>query len=62
MRFEYAVYDENLQESNKNYYQNRLPILHYLLRERRDNCFLFNFRADPPTVTMQRLKGIVTGK
>jgi phosphatidylinositol glycan class O len=32
-----------------------------LLRENSSQCSLFGFRADPPTVTSQRLKSITTG-
>jgi GPI ethanolamine phosphate transferase 3 subunit O len=50
------------QLSHENH-RNQLPILHHLLAEAktRQNAFLFRFRADPPTVTMQRLKGLTTG-
>jgi phosphatidylinositol glycan class O len=35
--------------------------LHYLLTTQPQNTAFFSFRADPPTTTSQRLKGITTG-
>jgi phosphatidylinositol glycan class O len=35
--------------------------MHSLMRKNKSQCLFFGFRADPPTVTAQRLKGITTG-
>ncbi|XP_076760282.1 phosphatidylinositol glycan anchor biosynthesis class O isoform X2 [Xylocopa sonorina] len=43
------------------YYHNKLPIIHELLQNQPMNSRLYKFIADPPTTTMQRLKGITTG-
>jgi phosphatidylinositol glycan class O len=40
---------------------NRFQFLHQLLTENSSQSDLFAFRADPPTVTSQRLKGLTTG-
>jgi phosphatidylinositol glycan class O len=59
LRFEYTVFNES--EPNPQPNQNKLPIIHQLMKEQPDKSFLFRFKADPPTATMQRLKGILTG-
>ncbi|KAJ2403553.1 mannose-ethanolamine phosphotransferase gpi13 [Coemansia sp. RSA 2526] len=43
-------------------YHNRLPAIAALSRERPDQSMLYRFRADPPTTTLQRLKGLTTGQ
>lgn len=40
---------------------NRFTYMHHLLKYNASQCDLFGFRADPPTVTSQRLKGLMTG-
>lgn len=42
-------------------YQNKLPILDELRRRHPDQTRILKFIADPPTTTLQRLKGITTG-
>ncbi|KAJ2310613.1 mannose-ethanolamine phosphotransferase gpi13, partial [Coemansia sp. RSA 2704] len=43
-------------------YHNRLPIINSLSKNRPDQSMLYRFRADPPTTTLQRLKGLTTGQ
>ncbi|KAJ2347737.1 mannose-ethanolamine phosphotransferase gpi13 [Coemansia sp. RSA 2671] len=43
-------------------YHNRLPIIHTLSGQHPENTMLYRFRADPPTTTLQRLKGLTTGQ
>eukprot|EP01105_Mastigella_eilhardi_P003230 TRINITY_DN1415_c0_g2_i1.p1 TRINITY_DN1415_c0_g2~~TRINITY_DN1415_c0_g2_i1.p1 ORF type:complete len:932 (+),score=213.36 TRINITY_DN1415_c0_g2_i1:153-2948(+) len=43
------------------YFHGRLPVVQQLLREEPSRAHLFEFVADPPTTTMQRLKGLTTG-
>ncbi|KAJ2846926.1 mannose-ethanolamine phosphotransferase gpi13 [Coemansia brasiliensis] len=43
-------------------YHNRLPAIAALSRARPDQSMLYRFRADPPTTTLQRLKGLTTGQ
>ncbi|KAJ2814009.1 mannose-ethanolamine phosphotransferase gpi13, partial [Coemansia sp. 'formosensis'] len=43
-------------------YHNRLPIIEALNSKSPDQTMLYRFRADPPTTTLQRLKGLTTGQ
>ncbi|KAJ2767611.1 mannose-ethanolamine phosphotransferase gpi13, partial [Coemansia nantahalensis] len=43
-------------------YHNRLPVLATLGARRPEQTMLYRFRADPPTTTLQRLKGLTTGQ
>lgn len=43
------------------FYLNRLPVLNETLTTQPSHARLFKFVADPPTMTMQRLKGLTTG-
>lgn len=43
------------------YFHNNLPILYDLMQKQPDNAVLLKFLADPPTTTLQRLKGLTTG-
>ena len=60
LRYDFALYDENLQPSPP-VYRNKLPFIRDLLKNRPQNAKLFKFIADPPTTTMQRLKALTTG-
>ncbi|KAM4533168.1 GPI ethanolamine phosphate transferase 3 [Fundulus diaphanus] len=42
-------------------YENKLPVLQETLSARPAQSRLYAFRADPPTTTMQRIKGFTTG-
>jgi len=42
-------------------FHNQLPFVADLLTNKSDRSKLFKFIADPPTTTMQRLKGLTTG-
>ncbi|ODV79788.1 uncharacterized protein CANTADRAFT_21076 [Suhomyces tanzawaensis NRRL Y-17324] len=55
LRFDFAIPVEGSEE----YYHNNFPILHKLAQK--DNAVLLKFMADPPTTTLQRLKGLTTG-
>jgi hypothetical protein len=43
------------------YFTNRLSVVQELLEDTPESTLLFQFRADPPTTTMQRLKALMTG-
>jgi GPI ethanolamine phosphate transferase 3 subunit O len=43
------------------YFHNTLSVLHESASRRPHNAFLLPFIADPPTATLQRLKGLTTG-
>ncbi|KAJ1920071.1 mannose-ethanolamine phosphotransferase gpi13 [Mycoemilia scoparia] len=60
LRIDFATRDEG---SNKDHpYHNKLPIIQSLVTEKEDQAMLYRARADPPTTTLQRLKGITTGQ
>lgn len=48
-------------ERSPGFYLDNLPLLYNTARERPENAFLLPFIADPPTTTLQRLKGLMTG-
>lgn len=58
LRYDFAVpfYDGTAQ-----HFHNALTILHETSVETPQNAFLLPFIADPPTTTLQRLKGLTTG-
>lgn len=43
------------------YHINKLPVVRELLEADAARALLYRFEADPPTTTMQRLKGLTTG-
>ncbi|CAO3564205.1 unnamed protein product [Mortierella alpina] len=45
----------------KPYYLNKLPVIHNLLEKQPENTLVYQFVADPPTTTLQRLKALTTG-
>lgn len=59
LKYDFGVYDENIMEPLP--YQNKLPIIRYLMKAQPERSRLLKFLADPPTTTLQRLKGITTG-
>lgn len=58
LRYDFTVpfYDKTAQ-----HFHNALTILHETSVENPQNAFLLPFIADPPTTTLQRLKGLTTG-
>jgi phosphatidylinositol glycan class O len=55
LRFDFAIPINNSDE----FYHNNFPILYDL--SQKDSGLLLKFMADPPTTTLQRLKGLTTG-
>jgi phosphatidylinositol glycan class O len=43
------------------FYHGSMPRVGNYLREHKENSRLFKFLADPPTTTMQRITGLITG-
>ncbi|KAJ2744531.1 mannose-ethanolamine phosphotransferase gpi13 [Coemansia sp. BCRC 34301] len=43
-------------------YHNRLPVINIISAKQPEKTMLYRFRADPPTTTLQRLKGLTTGQ
>lgn len=60
LKYEFGVFKENATEPTLPY-ENKLGVLHQLLQQQPDNARLMRFKADPPTTTLQRLKGLTTG-
>jgi phosphatidylinositol glycan class O len=48
-------------DSDSSGVHNNFKNVHKILRENSSRSLLFGFKADPPTVTSQRLKGLTTG-
>lgn len=62
LRFDFVIpVLENEKEGANPFYHNQLPILYDLARAYPENAVLLKFLADPPTTTLQRLKGLTTG-
>lgn len=59
LKYDFGVHDENLTDPLP--YQNKLPIIHELMKQHPDKTRRLKFLADPPTTTLQRLKGMTTG-
>ncbi|CAH0383091.1 unnamed protein product [Bemisia tabaci] len=57
LRFDFLAPQPHLNQT----FHNHIPVVGKLLVEKPDNARLFEFIADPPTTTMQRLKGLTTG-
>ena len=54
LRFDFAA---KIPEDKEQSYHNRLTTIANLLRNKKNNSRLYHFWADPPTTTLQRLKG-----
>ena len=61
LRFDFACYNDSINDDQTRHYQNKLPVIHELTSEYPGHAKLYKFLADPPTTTLQRLKGLTTG-
>ena len=61
LRYDFAKWNQHQNGKDSSFYENHLPILQQLLTTKPNHSRLFQFQADPPTMTMQRLKGLTTG-
>lgn len=62
LRYDFVAYNNTLAErGSEPPYQNKFKFLHELLVKKPQHSRLLKFVADPPTTTMQRLKGLTTG-
>lgn len=59
LRYDFTVPSSLVGEPH--HYHNVLKILHETAVQQPNNAFLLPFIADPPTTTLQRLKGLTTG-
>ncbi|KAF9973247.1 mannose-ethanolamine phosphotransferase gpi13 [Actinomortierella ambigua] len=61
LRFDFVVPHDTPLNEREPYYHNRLPYIHSLMNEHPENTMVFQFVADPPTTTLQRLKALTSG-
>jgi GPI ethanolamine phosphate transferase 3 subunit O len=62
LRYDFTVpFVPSQWEGEPRQFHNAFPILYETARTRPENAFLLPFIADPPTTTLQRLKGLATG-
>lgn len=59
LKIDFARFDS--QNSAPKPYENKLPVLEEVMSSQPEHSRLYPFRADPPTTTMQRIKGFTTG-
>lgn len=61
LKYDFGVYNTSLTEKTAAPFQNNLKIIHELRETAPTHTRLYKFIADPPTTTLQRLKGLTTG-
>ncbi|CAB4413534.1 unnamed protein product [Rhizophagus irregularis] len=63
LRFDFAAsHSSNTNlDFDHSHYLNKLPIFHELIKSQPYNSLLFQYIADAPTTTLQRLKALTTG-
>lgn len=59
LKAEFARYDPG--NASPRAFENKLPVVGEMVSSRTSHSRLYTFRADPPTTTMQRIKGFTTG-
>ncbi|KAJ3605725.1 hypothetical protein NHX12_027769 [Muraenolepis orangiensis] len=59
LKIDFARFDPDNKSPRP--YENKLPVLEETASRRPAHARLYSFRADPPTTTMQRIKGFTTG-
>ncbi|KAM8960260.1 GPI ethanolamine phosphate transferase 3, catalytic subunit [Pelodytes ibericus] len=59
LKYDFAKYDPGNTDPKP--FENKLEIIHHLTQSQPRHARLYPFRADPPTTTMQRIKGVTTG-
>ncbi|XP_050928776.1 LOW QUALITY PROTEIN: GPI ethanolamine phosphate transferase 3 [Lates calcarifer] len=59
LKIDFARFDPS--NTSPRPYENKLPVLEETASSRPSHSRLYPFRADPPTTTMQRIKGFTTG-
>lgn len=62
LRYDFALYNASVDDQEALPYQNKLKVIRDVLEQTPHHGALFRFVADPPTTTMQRLKGLTTGE
>ena len=62
LRYDFMLYNKSLEARNTLSFQNKLGVIDEVLKTKPGHGRIFQFVADPPTTTMQRIKGLTTGK
>ncbi|PYH49871.1 mannose-ethanolamine phosphotransferase GPI13 [Aspergillus saccharolyticus JOP 1030-1] len=62
LRYDFTVpFPSDVDSGSEPLFYNNLPVLYETAVNTPENAFLLPFIADPPTTTLQRLKGLTTG-
>lgn len=61
LRFDFVIPVDETHEKYNRHYHNNLDVLYNAFQRESGSSFLLKFMADPPTTTLQRLKGLTTG-
>ncbi|KAL4753587.1 hypothetical protein BDW72DRAFT_27868 [Aspergillus terricola var. indicus] len=62
LRYDFTVpFAPNAESENAQLFHDNIPVLYETAVNSPQNAFLLPFVADPPTTTLQRLKGLTTG-
>ena len=62
LRYDFTVpFQAKAGDEQPHYFHNALPVLYETSVRHPENALLLPFIADPPTTTLQRLKGLTTG-
>lgn len=61
LRFDFAFYNRSIDVEKEKPFENKLLSVKTSLEKTPQNARLYRFVADPPTTTLQRLKGLTTG-
>lgn len=62
LRFDFTIPFENVDDKSADYYyHNNFNVFYDTFLNQPENSLLLKFIADPPTTTLQRLKGLTTG-
>eukprot|EP00794_Sanderia_malayensis_P010169 gene10169-11208_t len=61
LRYDFIQHHPNLTDKDSKHYQNKLVKVNELVSNNPENAKIFKFVADPPTITVQRVKGLTTG-
>jgi phosphatidylinositol glycan class O len=62
LRYDFTIpYESSIETGPSKHFHNAIPVLYETASQNPHNAFLLPFIADPPTTTLQRLKGLTTG-
>ncbi|KAF2742971.1 hypothetical protein M011DRAFT_411624 [Sporormia fimetaria CBS 119925] len=61
LRYDFTIPVRSDRSEKPHHFHNAIPVFHETAVENPNNAFLLPFIADPPTTTLQRLKGLTTG-